>query len=336
MAELAEQPWQPSKSDKSERLLQLTCALIFAERGLTKAELFTAIPAYIEASASGTAEDTLNRMFERDKTDLRDTGVQVYTLNPGSDPEEIKYVIADDTFVWPTHEGLNAKQMQLLSLAAKVWSQASLGSDAGKALVRLRGLGIEPAATELIGFAPRIKTHEPSFLSLTDAIAENKEVSFSYRKSDRSVSKRTVQPWALQNVDGQWLLQCFDTEQREPRNFLLKRIVSKVVAARHNDADVIFTPPSAEDLDLAYRSLQEHISEQTCKLSVVKDSAAWFHFHMDDSASSDDQVISFNYMDVELLAEELREFTLDIEVLAPKELIESMRKGLEKVVSDHA
>jgi predicted DNA-binding transcriptional regulator YafY len=57
---------------------------------------------------------------------------------------------------------------------------------------------------------------------------------------------------------------------------------------------------------------------------------------MDDSASSDDQVISFNYMDVELLAEELREFTLDIEVLAPKELIESMRKGLEKVVSDHA
>jgi proteasome accessory factor B len=336
MQESVEQPWQPSKSDKSERLLQLTCALIFAERGLTKAELFSAIPAYLEAVASGTAEDALNRMFERDKTDLRETGVQVYTLNPGSDPEEIKYVVADDTFVWPTHKGLNAKQMQLLKLAAKVWSQASLGADAGKALVRLRGLGIEPAATELIGFAPRIKTHEPSFLALTDAISENKEVSFSYRKSDGSVSKRTVQPWALQNVDGQWLLQCFDTEQKEPRNFLLKRIVSKVVVVRHNEADVTFAPPSAEDLDLAYRSLQEHISEQTCKLSVVKDSSAWFHFHMDDSAASGDQVITFNYMDLELLAEELREFTLDIEVLGPRELIETMRKGLEKVVAEHA
>jgi predicted DNA-binding transcriptional regulator YafY len=57
---------------------------------------------------------------------------------------------------------------------------------------------------------------------------------------------------------------------------------------------------------------------------------------MDDSAASGDQVISFNYMDLELLAEELREFTLDIEVLGPRELIETMRKGLEKVVAEHA
>lgn len=336
MEDVVEQPWQPSKSDKSERLLQLTCALVFAERGLTKAELFSAIPAYLEAIASGTAEDALNRMFERDKTDLRETGVQVYTLNPGSDPEEIKYVIADDTFVWPTHQGLNAKQMQLLNLAAKVWSQASLSSDASKALVRLRGLGIEPAATDLIGFAPRIKTHEPSFLALTDAVSENKEVSFSYRKSDGSISIRKVQPWSLQNVDGQWLLQCLDIGQNEPRNFLLKRIVSKVSPIRQNEAEVTFTPPSAEQLEIAYKSLQEHISEQTCKLSVVKDSAAWFHFHMDDSAVGADQVITFNYMDLELLAEELREFIQDIEVLGPKELIDAMRKGLEKVVAEHA
>jgi proteasome accessory factor B len=336
MAEMVEQPWQPSKSDKSERLLQLTCALIFAERGLTKAELFSAIPAYLEAVGSGTAEDALNRMFERDKSDLRETGVQVYTLNPGSDPEEIKYVIADDTFAWPTHQGLNAKQMQLLNLAAKVWSQASLNSDAGKALVRLRGLGIEPAATDLIGLAPRIKTHEPSFLTLTDAVTENKEVSFSYRKSDGLITKRTVQPWALQNVDGQWLLQCFDVEQREPRNFLLKRIVSKVVTVRQNDVDVTFQPPISQELELAYRFLQEHIANQVCTMRVTKDSSAWFHFHMDDSALSSDQVISFNYMDLELLAEELREFVLEIEILSPKELVSTMRSGLEKVVADHA
>ncbi|CAB4644662.1 unannotated protein [freshwater metagenome] len=57
---------------------------------------------------------------------------------------------------------------------------------------------------------------------------------------------------------------------------------------------------------------------------------------MDDSTGGDDRIITFNYMDLELLAEELREFTLDIEVLGPKELIETMRKGLEKVVAEHA
>lgn len=336
MVEKGEQSWQPSKSDKSERLLQLTCALIFAERGLTKAELFNAIPAYQEAIKSGTAEDALNRMFERDKTDLRDTGVQVYTLNPGSDPEEIHYAIADDTFVWPTHDGLNAKQMQLLSLAAKVWSQASLSSDAGKALVRLRGLGVEPAATELIGFAPRIKTHEPSFLSLTDAISENKEVTFSYRKTDGSVSKRRVQPWALQNVDGQWLLQCFDAEQKQPRNFLLKRIVTKVAVHKVEEIDVTFPAPSLEDLNEANKALQEHIANQVCEIRVVRDSAAWFHFHMDDSTNLKDDVISLNYMDLELLAEELREFVLDIEILKPKDLVAALNNGLEKVVADHA
>ena len=76
MSAKSAEAWQPSKSDKSERLLQLTCALLFSERGLTKAELFKSIPAYIEAIRGGTSEESLNRMFERDKVDLKNTGLQ--------------------------------------------------------------------------------------------------------------------------------------------------------------------------------------------------------------------------------------------------------------------
>jgi predicted DNA-binding transcriptional regulator YafY len=336
LKEKPEAAWQPSKSDKSERLLQITCALLFAERGLTKAELFRSIPAYIEAVKSGTTDDSLNRMFERDKTDLRSTGIQVFTPNPTADAEEICYVIADDTFVWPQHADLNAKHLQLLELAAQVWSQASLESDANQALVRLKALGIEPAAADLIGFAPRIETHEPSFTPLNTAIDECLEVSFDYRKPSGELSKRQVQPWSLQNIDGQWLLQCFDLGAKEHRNFLLKRIVSKVQFLKDGEADKLFTKPSDELLQAAIDDLQNHIHKQICELRVKPDSQAWFHFRLDDSLSSGSQTISFNYMDLALLAEELRDFAMDIEVLKPKELDDIIRAGFEKVASDHA
>jgi proteasome accessory factor B len=336
LKEKAEAAWQPSKSDKSERLLQLTCALLFAERGLTKAELFKSIPAYIEAVKSGTTDDSLNRMFERDKTDLRSTGIQIFTPNPNAEAEEICYVIADDTFVWPQHTELNSKHLQLLELAAQVWSQASLESDANQALVRLKALGIEPAASDLIGFAPRIETHEPSFAPLNTAIDEALAVSFEYRKPSGELAKRQVQPWSLQNIDGQWLLQCFDLGAKEVRNFLLKRIVSKVQVLKDGDAERTFAKPSEEALQRASDELKIHIQKHVCELRVKPDSQAWFHFRLDDSSTSASHTISFNYMDLALLAEELRDFALDIEVLKPKELNDLIRAGFEKVASDHA
>lgn len=336
MGAKAEEVWQPSKSDKSERLLQLTCALLFADRGLSKGELFKSIPAYIEAVGAGTSEEALNRMFERDKTDLRASGIQIYTPNPNAEAEEICYLVADDTFVWPKHMELNAKQLQLLTLASQVWSQASLQSDAGQALVRLRALGVEQAADDLIGFAPRIKTHEPSFLPLTNAIEDHIEVSFSYRKPNGEITKRQVQPWTLQNVDGQWLLQCFDVDRAEVRNFLLKRIVSKVQNVRIGDIEVNFTAPTPEELEAAAKDLQLHIATQVCELKIKPDTGAWFYFHLDDDPANRDGVIRFNYMDLDLLAEELRDYAADLRIISPKQLAEVMREGFEKVVSDHA
>lgn len=331
-----EEAWKPSKSDKSERLLQLTCALLFSERGLTKAELFKSIPAYIEAIKGGTSEEALNRMFERDKVDLKNTGIQVYTPNPNTDSEEIVYVIADDTFVWPQHAELSAKHLQLLELAAQVWSQASLEAVANQALVRLKALGIAPAATDLIGFAPRIETREPAFVPLNDAIDDLAEITFSYRKPSGQITKRHVQPWSLHNVDGQWLLQSWDVEQKEVRNFLLRRIVSKVQRVKKQEIEVRFSKPNDAQIDEAVRDLQAHISKQICELRVKPDSQAWFHFRLDDQTGQKNDIAIFNYMDINLLAEELRDFAMDVKVIRPKELADLIRTGFEKVASDHA
>ena len=331
---MSELEGKTSKADKSERLLQLTCVLLFSQRGLTKQEIFSAIKSYADARRQGISEESLNRMFERDKADLRATGIQVETPAYPSDTDDQRYVIASDTFVWPKDASLNAKQLQLLGIAAGVWQQASLESEANQALVRLRALGIEPAEEDLIGFAPRIRTLEPSFTPLTEAIENSTLVSFNYRKPDGQLTVRKVEPWSLRNIDGQWLLQSFDIAAKEVRNFLLRRIVSKVQTVKVEDEIVMFQKPSAAQLEAARQDLEDFIEHQIAELKVRKDTSAWFHFHLD--GAEPEATVSLKYMDLHLLAEELRDFALDLKVVRPKQLEEAIRAGFEKVVNDHA
>lgn len=336
-----EEVWKPAKTDKSERLFQLTCVLLYSERGLTKRELFHAIDAYRADLAKSSEDDfALNKKFERDKSELREMGIQVSNPDPKSDPDEMRYTISADTFTWPEDVRFDSQQLQLLNLAAQVWAQASLSSEANRGLVRLRGLGIEPAASDLFGFAPRLRTHEPSFMPLSQAVEERIEVSFDYRKPDGQVSKRHVQPWLLRNIDGQWLLMCWDKDQKAARNFLLKRIVSKVtfrveqISEKESEL-VTFSAPDPSLVEAALQDLADHTQKQIATLRVRRDSQAWFHFHLDDQ-KGDTADVSIAYMDVHLLAEELSEYALDIKVLEPQELAKVIRSRFEAVANAHA
>jgi proteasome accessory factor B len=336
-----QETWKPAKTDKSERLFQITCVLLYSAYGLTKRELFSAVDAYRSAAERTSYDDVaLAKMFERDKAELREMGIQVSNPDPKSDPDEMRYQIAVDTFVWPEGTVFDGRELQLLNLAAQVWAQASLSSEANRGLVRLRGLGIEPASSELIGFAPRLRTHEPSFLPLSQAIENHTEVSFNYRTPDGQVKSRLVQPWLLRSIDGQWLLVCWDKDQKAARNFLLRRIVSEVVVRTEQinekeKAVVNFNPPSEEQVAEAIADLEQHTAKHVAKLRVKRDSQAWFHFHLDDQIDGEGE-IELSYMDVHLLAEELTEYVLDIKVLAPKELDQVLRARFEAVANAHA
>ncbi len=333
-----EASWKPAKTDKSERLFQLTCVLLYSERGLTKRELFHAVDSYREVS-SDEDDVALNKKFERDKSDLREMGIQVSNPDPKSEPDDIRYTISADTFAWPEDVKFDRRQLQLLNLAAQVWAQASLSSDANRGLVRLRGLGIEPGASDLAGFAPRLRTHEPSFLPLSQAVEERIEVSFDYRKPDGEVSRRSVQPWILRNVDGQWLLVCWDKSQNSVRNFLLKRIVSKVAFRSEQISEtektvINFTAPTSEDVAAALADLTRHTESQVATIRVKKDTPAWFHFQLDSQDPTAD--ISISYMDGHLLAEQLSEYASDLTVISPPELSRIIRARFEAVASAHA
>ena len=64
-------------SRKSERLVNLTIALLATKRYLTKSEIFRTVEGY------EGAPEAMERMFERDKDDLRELGVPIETVTVG-------------------------------------------------------------------------------------------------------------------------------------------------------------------------------------------------------------------------------------------------------------
>lgn len=324
---------QVDKGDAAERLLNITLALLSSRNGLSKAELFQAVRDYRNSIEAGANADALEKKFDRDKEILRSNGIQLETFilgSDGDDNQQSRYVINPSEFSWPKDVKLTAKQLQLLNLAAQVWRQASLSSDATAGLDRLRALGVASDSSSLIGFAPRIKTHEHCFMPLTNAISERAEVSFDYRKPGQDkITKRVVQPWKLRNVSGQWLLVCWDVEAKDVRNFMLKRIIGRI-----KETGVTFEKVPNGNIDAAIESLDKHIDGQVATLSVRKDSMAWFHFEVRSNAEWAE--VSFHYMDLWLLAEELRDYAGDFNVVGPAELSAALMVGYEKVAADHA
>jgi proteasome accessory factor B len=321
----------PEKIDLSERLFNLTCALLVAGNGLSKSEIFATVQGYKETYVPGGDTTAINRMFERDKTLLTRAGILWRSFIPKEamdDNQEFRYLIANEDFVWPKGLTLTSKQVALLNLAAQVWAKASLSSDANRAIHRIRAMGEKADGASLIGIAPRIRTHEPSFLPLSTAIESCSRVSFDYLKpGEAELSVRNIEPWSLQNIGGQWLLVGFDLDREEPRNFLLKRIVSEV-----DIQDIDFDAPTKDEVSRTLADLEIHKLSQKAKINVVPASAAWFHF---DLAPEQTQ-FEANFMDLYLFAEELMEFAEEIEIIEPQALADLVRSNLQKVSDAHA
>ncbi|MFC0598133.1 helix-turn-helix transcriptional regulator [Streptomyces palmae] len=224
---------------KAERLMNLALCLLGTRRPLTKRELRASIEAYLEAGgAAGASAETsaardeaFNRMFERDKDDLRELGLVIETVE-GIDGE-IGYLARRDSNRLPPIT-FDAEEAAALGLAAKVWQQARLAGAASGALQKLRAAGM-PLAEEVYAaeppsaLEPRIPAHEAAFEPLMLACRDRRPVVFDYRKASAAQpERRQVEPWILECWRGHWYLAGWDRDRQAERVFRLSRITGKV------------------------------------------------------------------------------------------------------------
>ncbi|MDR2974207.1 MAG: WYL domain-containing protein [Propionibacteriaceae bacterium] len=179
----------------SERLLNLVIALLDAPRFLSREEIRQRVAGYETAGS----EAAFQRMFERDKQDLRAMGVELQ-IRP-SDPSSAQldgYRVAPSDFYLP-HIHLTPQESTLVGLAAAVWSEPTVAADVGRATVKLRAAGEDVAAGPASFMMPRLGAREPGFPVVWQALLSRTPLRFTYHHA-----KRRVFPWRLILRSGAW------------------------------------------------------------------------------------------------------------------------------------
>jgi proteasome accessory factor B len=202
---------------KTERLINLTLALLSSKRYLTKLEIFKVVAGY-----SGSPE-TMERMFERDKDDLRNLGIRIEVR--GLDPlfeDDQGYLIDSDTHqISP--DNFSKEDILLLTMAANLWHGSALQQDSKAALLKIQSLdGL--VATNTVT-SPVVEDNEDSkkLLLIFDAVERAISLEFEYNGTIRQ-----VKPYGIYTRRGFWYLAA--QEKEVIKSFKVVRIGQQIKA----------------------------------------------------------------------------------------------------------
>ncbi|MBC7463646.1 MAG: WYL domain-containing protein [Actinobacteria bacterium] len=313
-------------SRRTERLVNLTMALLATRRYLTKSEIFRSVEGY-----EGN-DESKERMFERDKDALRTLGIVINVR--GIDPtfeDEPGYRILPDTYAL-NFSDLSGSDVALLSLAAEAWRGAALNESAQSALLKLKSMGIESDYDLIPMLSPRLGVVSENFQPLTRAIMERRAVSFDYLADDLSTTSRAINPFGLGSRKGNWYLVGFDLTRNAPRTFRLDRIQGSVVQDAKRDS---FQADS--DFDVLAFLDSNHFDRGNFAEILIRRSKGWTLRRDSELLGDDDefQRMKVSYINRERFVDEILWHGEDVVVLGPQDLQEEVIAKLTNLVESH-
>ena len=227
-------------SRKIERLINLTIALLATKRYLTKSEIFRTVEGY-----EGSAE-TKERMFERDKDDLRSLGIAIDVGN--FDPlfnDEAGYRIKSENYQLDLGQ-ITPTEMSLLSLAADAWQDAAFADQAQSAILKLSSIGVPADPIDIPGLSPKLANSSKDLETITSAIGNSDYLIFDYLSSTLLAEEREIIPVSLANKSGFWYVSGVDRGVEEVRTFRLDRVQGSITVRKNQET---FEFPSDFELD---------------------------------------------------------------------------------------
>ena len=313
--------------DRTERLLNLVICLMAAPAPVSRADIRRQIPGYSDA-ASGAA---FERMFERDKDELRSMGIPVETVLDPATAEVRGYRINREHYELPAVD-LTLEERAAVAVAAQVWGQAAVGPVAGVALRKLESADDRAWVPSDIRGSVQLTSRDAALLPLMSALRLDRVVSFPYRTpADDEPRRRTVSPWGLRSAGGSWFLVGYDHDRDAQRTFRLSRITGTVnVTTQPRDV----TAP--EDFDIGQADPGAGEGEVLCTVRVTPSRASGLRRRAvgtDDPWSAD--VLTVQGSSWDELARLVCAAGPEATVLEPIALIERVTERLDRIRTAH-
>lgn len=211
-----------------ERLLNLIIALSHTRARMTREQIRAVVNGY-DGKIKGEdpqADAAFERMFERDKDDLRRMGVPLQTVTDSAHGDDIGYRI-DSSAATMAAVDLDQAELAVLSLAVDYWRGAALGADAQQAVTKIAS-GVAHAPPIELPFGARTTSARDALGAIAEGIHERRALTFMYASSTAAPRQRTVEPWRLILRGANAYLVGFDRERGESRTFRISRILSAV------------------------------------------------------------------------------------------------------------
>lgn len=243
-----------SRIDRTERLLNLVICLMASSTPVSRTRIHAEVNGYGDASTPVSFE----RMFERDKDELRSMGIPVETVTDASG-DVLGYRI--DTSAYRLEERhWTLAERTALGLAARTWARAT--SDLGGSLAAAKIESISDSAD--IQPPVSITAATVALLPLMRALRARQAVEFDYvASSAEHAEPRTLSLWALTLSNGHWYAVGHDHGRGAQRTFRVSRVDG---AVRTSEAEYL---PAPDGFDAGTPVTTAHDVPAWAKLEVV-------------------------------------------------------------------
>ncbi|MEI2713157.1 MAG: WYL domain-containing protein [Nocardioides sp.] len=312
---------------KTERLLNLLIMLLVQRHFVSREKIRSIL--YGDQS-----DEAFDKMFERDKEELRSLGVPIEVGHVDNYFEdEVGYRIRPDAMALPDIE-LTPQEAAVVGLAGRVWEHATLAEAASDAVRKLMAAG-DPVDTEALDLvAPKVNAEEPAFEVLFQAAVERTPVEFEYARTGRAASTRHLQPWGVVRFSGRWYVVGWDVVRQAERIFRISRIVGP---ARLSGAAGSYDIPAGIDLQAVTRRLAPAAPETTVRVRARAGTCLPLrraaNASLEQAADDDDGWDDLTLPPGAWTAEEFLPYGADVVVLEPVTLRDQIRDRLAGVVA---
>jgi proteasome accessory factor B len=322
-------------TEKTERLLNLLIMLLVQRHYVSKSRIRSIL--YADSS-----DEAFEKMFERDKDDLRSIGVPIELgqMDAYFD-DEPGYRVRPDELQLPRIE-LAADEAAVIGLATRVWGHARLAEATTEAVRKLTAFGLPVDVSALDIVEPRLVAEEPSFDVFWEASQERTPVEFEYLRSGQTEpATRHLQPWGVVRYSGRWYAVGFDTDRGEERVFRLSRVQGQ---ARKSGRPASYDVPAGVDIRDVTRRLAPAppVAETVTVLARVGSGHALRRSAaaVETEVAGPDDATTWDRLTLErggeALADELLSYGADVYVESPAALRDAMVKRLATVLDGTA